>query len=85
MLAALAAVARRKGVSTSAVAQRWVLQQPQVAALVVGARNARHVRDAQRLFTFQLDELDLLDIDAVYEEAAAPLSDCYAWERGAAW
>lgn len=57
----------------------------QVASIIVGARNARHVRDAQRLSTFELDELDLLDLDAIYEEATQPSSDVFAWERGGQW
>jgi aryl-alcohol dehydrogenase-like predicted oxidoreductase len=85
LLDALRAVARRKRVSVAAVAARWVLQQPQVSAVIIGARNARHLRDAQRLFTFELDEADLLDLDAVYEEAQQPTSDVFAWERGGRW
>ena len=38
ILAALAAVATRHGVSIANVATRWVLEQPAVGAVIVGAR-----------------------------------------------
>jgi aryl-alcohol dehydrogenase-like predicted oxidoreductase len=37
-------VGTKHGVSISAVAARWVLQQQQVAAVVLGARNTSHLR-----------------------------------------
>jgi diketogulonate reductase-like aldo/keto reductase len=85
-LAVLKRVGRKHGgASSSLVAMRWVLQQRGVAALVVGARNAMHLSDMRRLYAFQLDEVDLLDIDAAYEGAAQPTTDVYQWERGGSW
>ena len=46
---------QKHGVSIADVASRWVLQRPTVAAVIVGARNAKHVDDHRRLFTFSLD------------------------------
>jgi hypothetical protein len=43
------------------------------------------LQDTQRLFSFQLDDIDLLDIDAAYEGAMQPTSDVYVWERGSEW
>jgi hypothetical protein len=43
------------------------------------------LQDAQRLFGFELDEIDMLDIDAAYEGAHQPTTDVYAWERGGSW
>ncbi|PNW86744.1 hypothetical protein CHLRE_02g095127v5 [Chlamydomonas reinhardtii] len=77
---------RHGGVSSSAVALAWVLQQPQVAAAVVGARNALHIRDMQVACALKLDDADMLDLDAVWEGAPnPPTSDIYVWERGGAW
>lgn len=80
-------IGEKHGVSASCVAGRWVLQQPGVSAIVLGARNATHLRDAQRLFSpeFELDEEDLFDLDAVYEGASQPTTDVYVWERGGEW
>ena len=52
VLAALAVVARRHGVSVANVATRWVLEQPAVAAVIVGARlgEREHRADNLRLF-----------------------------------
>jgi hypothetical protein len=43
-LQVLHGVADKHGVSISCVAARWVLQQPGVTAIVLGARNALHLR-----------------------------------------
>lgn len=88
VLAAARTVAERHGggVTPSAVAVAWVLQQPQVAAAIVGARNARHVSALQVACSLQLDDTDLLDLDAVWEGVPyAPTSDVYDWERGGDW
>lgn len=42
-------------------------------------------QDTQRIFSFRLDEVDMLDIDAAYEGANQPTTDVYAWERGGNW
>ncbi|GLI71509.1 hypothetical protein VaNZ11_016732 [Volvox africanus] len=86
VLEATRTVAQRHGVSSSAVATAWVLHQPQVAAAIVGARNARHIRDMQAACALKLDDADLLDLDAVWEGVPEPpTSDVYVWERGGAW
>lgn len=64
------------------VAARWVLQQPAVPAIILGARNASHVADHRRLFGFELDGADLAAVDGLLAEGRAPRGDCYAWERG---
>lgn len=43
------------------------------------------LQDTQRVFSFELDEIDMLDIDAAYEGANQPTTDVYAWERGGNW
>ena len=60
ILAAAAEVARKHGVSISNVATRWVLEQPAVAAIIVGARitESEHRADNLRAFGFALDEED---------------------------
>lgn len=53
-------VARRHGVSIANVATRWVLEQPAVAAVIVGARlgESQHRADNARVFSFALDAAD---------------------------
>jgi aryl-alcohol dehydrogenase-like predicted oxidoreductase len=64
------------------VSARWVLAQPQVPAIIVGARNASHVPDHRALFAFDLDEADLAAIGGFLETTKKPTGDCYEWERG---
>ena len=78
VLAALAAVARRHGVSVANVATRWVLEQPAVAAVIVGARlgEREHRSDNLRLFGFALDEEDRARIDAALARIRRIPGDC---------
>ena len=48
----------------------------------VGARNANHVTDHQKLFTFELTYKDDQEIQQLLSEARQPKGDCYSWERG---
>eukprot|EP00475_Leptophrys_vorax_P005726 TRINITY_DN13458_c0_g1_i2.p1 TRINITY_DN13458_c0_g1~~TRINITY_DN13458_c0_g1_i2.p1 ORF type:complete len:269 (-),score=17.24 TRINITY_DN13458_c0_g1_i2:181-912(-) len=60
-------VARKHGVSVANVAVRAVLDQPTVAASMVGVRLgvAEHIADNQRIFALQLDEEDRERIERV--------------------
>jgi aryl-alcohol dehydrogenase-like predicted oxidoreductase/enamine deaminase RidA (YjgF/YER057c/UK114 family) len=57
ILSALAQIARKHRVSVANVATRWVLEQPAVAAIIVGARlgEGEHRADNLRVFSFRLD------------------------------
>jgi aryl-alcohol dehydrogenase-like predicted oxidoreductase/enamine deaminase RidA (YjgF/YER057c/UK114 family) len=78
ILTALAAVAARHRVSLANVATRWVLEQPAVAAAIVGARlgEREHRGDNLRLFSFALDEEDLRLIDAALLGTTRIPGDC---------
>jgi aryl-alcohol dehydrogenase-like predicted oxidoreductase len=80
LLKALKAVGDKHGVSLSAVATRWVLDQPQVAAGIVGARYARHLPQTLQTFAFALDAEDHATLDAVLEQADGPTGDVYSLE-----
>ena len=56
VLRAADAVARRHGVSIANVASRWVLEQPAVAGVIIGARpgEREHIADNLRVFSFAL-------------------------------
>jgi len=64
LLATLKAVGARHGVTLDAVATRWVLDQPQVAAAIVGARYARHLPRTLAVFGLRLTEADRAEIAA---------------------
>ena len=78
VLAALAEVARKHGVSVANVATRWVLEQPAVAAVIIGARlgEREHRADNLRLFGFALDGKDRGRIDAALAQTRPLPGDC---------
>ena len=78
LLRALANVAKRRDASIANVATRWVLQQPAVAAVIVGARLGErdHRDDNRRLFSFALDEQDLGEIDQALAKQTPLPGDC---------
>ncbi|GBF94561.1 aldo keto reductase [Raphidocelis subcapitata] len=82
LLAGLKPIAAKHNTTIANVAARWVLQQPLVPAVILGARNADHVDDHRALFAFALDEGDAAAIGALLEGGRRPKGDCYSWERG---
>jgi aryl-alcohol dehydrogenase-like predicted oxidoreductase/enamine deaminase RidA (YjgF/YER057c/UK114 family) len=78
ILEALAKVAKKHGVSIANVATRWVLEQPAVGAIIVGARlgESEHRADNLKLFSFALDAEDKRVIDAALEETIRIPGDC---------
>jgi len=81
LLEVLRDVGRKHGVSLTAVATRWVLDRPQVAGAIVGARYADHLPDTVSVFGFALDDADRAAIDAVLARRTGPAGDTYALER----
>jgi aryl-alcohol dehydrogenase-like predicted oxidoreductase/enamine deaminase RidA (YjgF/YER057c/UK114 family) len=77
LLRAIRDVADRHGVSMANVACRWVLEQPAVAAVIVGARLGRsgHLADNLRVFSFTLDDEDQARLAPVLEGLAGPPGD----------
>jgi aryl-alcohol dehydrogenase-like predicted oxidoreductase/enamine deaminase RidA (YjgF/YER057c/UK114 family) len=78
LLKTLAAISKKHGVSVANVATRWVLQQPAVAAIIVGARlgEREHRADNLKLFSFALDRDDLAAIEASLVGAKPIPGDC---------
>ena len=69
------------GASVSNVATRYILQQPGVAAAIVGVRNSRHVADNDRLFSFELSEDELGAIRALLDQYPVLPGEPYTLER----
>ncbi len=68
------AVADRHGVSIANVACRYVLEQPAVGGIIVGARlgSSEHIDDTLRLFSFKLSDEDHAELEAAVA-ALAPI------------
>ena len=81
MLAALGEVAARHGVGIGAVAIRWVLDQPGVSGVIVGARHARHLDQAKQACLIALDDEDRAAIARVQTASSGPSGDVYDLER----
>lgn len=80
LLATLKAIGDRHGVSLSTVATRWVLDQPRVAAAIVGARYARHLPKTLEVFGMALDADDRARIGAVLARSNGPNGPVYGLE-----
>lgn len=78
VLRVVAEVAERIGVSAANVATRWVLDQPGVAGVIVGARLGRsdHIADTVRLFEFELDADARAALDQAVESLDPIPGDC---------
>lgn len=80
LLGTLQDIGAKHNVSLSSVATRWVLDQPQVAAAIVGARYARHLPQTLQVFDFALDDDDRAAIAAIHARANGPNGPVYGLE-----
>ena len=80
LLTLLKAIGDKHGVSLSSVATRWVLDQPQVAAGIVGARYASHLPKMLETFEFNLDREDHSKIDALQQLSNGPAGKVFGLE-----
>ncbi len=81
LLGALDRIGRRHGLGPAAVASRYVLQKPGVAAVIVGARSRAHLAENAALGRVRLGPGDLAEIEAVLARSRGPLGDVFALER----
>ncbi|MDW3191034.1 MAG: aldo/keto reductase [Cytophagales bacterium] len=81
LLKVLRRVADQYEVGIGEVACQYILQLPNVAGVIVGARNARHLQRLKQLDTFQLNESDMATIQAIIGKGAGPKGPFYALER----
>ena len=78
LLRAVESVARRLGVSMANVATRYILEQPAVGGVIVGARlgKSEHIEDNLRLFEFSLDETSRSEIEEALAQMQPIPGDC---------
>jgi aryl-alcohol dehydrogenase-like predicted oxidoreductase len=81
LLQALKAIGDKHGVGIATVATRWVLDRPGVAAAIVGARYADHLRDTLAVFTLRLDAEDHARLAPILDAHPGPEGDTYSLER----
>ena len=78
VLSAAAQVAARHQTSIANVASRFILEQPGVAAVIIGARlgEREHIADTQRLFAFALTAEDREELQAALATLHPIPGDC---------
>jgi aryl-alcohol dehydrogenase-like predicted oxidoreductase len=81
LLGTLKSIARRHATSIATIASRWVLDQPRVAAVIIGARNADHLDRYADLFRIRLDGEDHEAIERIRKRMAIPDLDVFDLER----
>jgi len=81
LLRALAAVAARRGVSIAAVAARWVLDRPAVAAVIIGARGGEHLTDTLAIGALAITSKDRAEIERILAMRRPLAGDVYGLER----
>ena len=81
LLRGLDVIAERHGVTVPVVVLRWILDQPGVAAAIVGAASARHIEENLNVFRFSLARDDNLLISKILEDRSGPSGDCYDLDR----
>jgi aryl-alcohol dehydrogenase-like predicted oxidoreductase len=81
LLSTLKSIGNKHGVSLSSIATRWVLDQRQVAAAIVGARYASHLPETLEVFDVALDGADRAAIETILNTAPGPQGSVFALER----
>ena len=80
LLTVLKQIADKHSVGLSAIASRAMLDKPDVAAVIIGARTARHLEKTLQVFDVQLDMQDRAEINSVLSQRTGPSGAVYALE-----
>lgn len=81
LLETLNCIADKHHTSIATIASRWVLDQPQVGAVIIGSRNADHVHRYHEIFAISLDNGDQNAIAGVRRQMHTPDLDVFDLER----
>ena len=81
LLRVLKDIANDHEVKIAEVAARYVLQQQAVSAVIIGARNASHLRGLQKMARLKLAAAEIEKIQAVINNGAGVPGDVYDIER----
>jgi enamine deaminase RidA (YjgF/YER057c/UK114 family) len=78
VLNAVSNAARQQGVSMANIACRYILEQPAVGGIIIGARPgvSRHIEDNARLFEFTIDPASRTGIETALENMQPIPGDC---------
>lgn len=78
LLEVLALIARKYEGSTANIASKYMLDQPAVAGVIIGARlgESAHIADNEKLFSFSMNENDKQEIRKVLAQLETIPGDC---------
>jgi aryl-alcohol dehydrogenase-like predicted oxidoreductase len=81
LLSTLRRIADRHGVDIATVASRAILDRPQVAAVIIGARNQDHLAANLTVAQLRLSASDRAEIDQILSQRRGPQGDVFTLER----
>ena len=81
LLSNMRRIADRHGVDISTIAVRAMLDNPDVAATIVGARYADRLPHTLAVFEFDLTGQDRSDLDSVLSQRSGPFGEVFGLER----
>jgi aryl-alcohol dehydrogenase-like predicted oxidoreductase len=81
LLLVLKNIADEHGVKIAEVAAQYVLQQKAVSAVIVGARNAKHLQSLQKMAGLKLNAAQIEKIESVIDRQKGVPGDVYDIER----
>jgi aryl-alcohol dehydrogenase-like predicted oxidoreductase len=81
LLRTLRQIADRHGADVATIASRAMLDKPQVAAVIVGARNRAHLAANARITDLTLSVQDQAEIAAILAQRQGPSGDTFTLER----
>jgi aryl-alcohol dehydrogenase-like predicted oxidoreductase len=81
LLRALRQIADRHGTDIATIASRYMLDLPQVAAVIVGARSPAHLAANLKIAEIKLTDQDRREIGAILTQRQGPDGDTFELER----
>ena len=81
LLRLLRSIAEKYEVGIAEVAAKYILQDPLVAGIIIGARNQNHLEKIKKLATFQLLPMDFSSIQDLIRAAKGPSGPVFGLER----
>lgn len=83
LLAKMKKMADGYGIGIPQLAARYILEQDNVAAIVIGVRSSRHVEDNARIFSFDMKEEDIRELRSFIEQYPVLFGEPFELERTA--
>jgi len=80
LIKVLKELSKKHGVSISAIVTRYILDLPQVAAVIIGSRYSDNLASTLSVFQFELDDKDRTAILSVLDERKGPNGVVYELE-----